>query len=97
MSRLVFVLATVALIVLLAGCGSAAGGQTIKLTEADAGKSVDLAPGDTLEIALAGNPTTGYNWEVESVDSAILRQVGEPQFEADSTAVGVRRRDHLGI
>jgi len=89
MSRLIFVLGAVSVaVLLLAGCGTTTGGQTVKLTEADAGKRVELAPGDTLEIALEGNPSTGYNWEVESVDNAILKQVGEPQFEADSSAVG---------
>jgi inhibitor of cysteine peptidase len=44
--------------------------------------------GDTLVIKLEGNPTTGYNWLVTSVDKAILEQQGEPVFKADSTLVG---------
>lgn len=44
--------------------------------------------GDTLEVILKGNPTTGYNWEVDYVDSAILRQVGKTEFKADRKTRG---------
>ena len=44
--------------------------------------------GDTLKISLAGNPTTGYNWYVSSVDTQVLTQVGDPSFVASSNAMG---------
>jgi len=44
--------------------------------------------GDTLEIVLKGNPTTGYMWEVASVDTTVLSQVCEPEFRPKSDARG---------
>jgi inhibitor of cysteine peptidase len=60
----------------------------VTLGEKDAGRTVELRAGQALEITLPGNPTTGYLWEVASVDAAVLKAVGEPQFKADSSAVG---------
>src|SRR6185503_21106053 len=62
--------------------------STIQLTEADAGRLVELRVGDALEVTLPGNPTTGFQWEMNVVDSAILQQIGEPEFEPSSNAVG---------
>jgi inhibitor of cysteine peptidase len=53
------------------GCTMASEGM--KLTENDSGKTVELQVGDELEIALPANPTTGYVWEVSSVDSVVLK------------------------
>ena len=61
---------------------------TIQLTEADAGRLVELRVGDTLEVILPGNPTTGFQWEVSEINSAILEPIGEPKFEPSSNAVG---------
>ena len=58
------------------------------LSEQDRGKTVELHPGDELEVLLKGNPTTGYQWEVATVDAAILKLVGEPEFNPDSGALG---------
>ena len=75
---------------LLYACGAQGSSQTSarQLTEADNGRLIELNVGDTLEITLPGNPTTGFQWEVSAIDSAILRQVGEPEFEPLSNAVG---------
>lgn len=73
---------------LLASCSSASSATTLNLTETDAGKSIDLKVGDTLQITLAGNPTTGYTWEALPLDPEILSQQDDPSFQADSNAVG---------
>ena len=62
--------------------------STIQLTEADAGRLVELRVGDILEVILPGNPTTGFQWEVSEINSAILEPIGEPKFEPSSNAVG---------
>jgi len=62
--------------------------STIQLTEADAGRLFELRVGDTLEVTLLGNPTTGFQWEVSEINSAILEPIGEPKFEPSSNAVG---------
>ena len=59
--------------------------KAVQLTDVDNNKDITLDAGDQLIITLPGNPTTGYNWEVKSVDAAILGVVGEPQFVSDNT------------
>ena len=69
----------------LAACGS---GNEIKLDASDNGSQVELNVGKTLAISLEGNPTTGYTWEAADLDDQVLRQVGEPEFKPDSSAIG---------
>jgi len=59
-----------------------------KLSEQDNGSTVTLQVGQQLDISLVANPTTGYQWEVASGDSAVLKQLGEPTYTADSAALG---------
>ena len=75
---------------LLYACAAEASQEqsTIQLTEADAGRLVELRVGDILEVTLPGNPTTGFQWEVSEINSAILEPIGEPKFEPSSNAVG---------
>jgi inhibitor of cysteine peptidase len=63
-------------------------GVPIKVVEQDAGKTIQVPSGGTMQVILNGNPTTGYVWEATSVDSSILNQVGKPSFTADSSAIG---------
>jgi inhibitor of cysteine peptidase len=59
-----------------------------RLAEGDTGRSIELRVGDTLEVSLPGNPTTGFEWEVAKMDPAILRSRGEPEFVPSSSALG---------
>jgi inhibitor of cysteine peptidase len=75
----------------LSACGTSATPEKSarQITEADAGRQIELRTGDTLEITLPLNPTTGFQWEVSSdLDPTILRPVGEPTFKPSSSAVG---------
>lgn len=58
------------------------------LTEKDSGRTVKLKKGDMVNVALTGNPTTGYTWEVSVIDMDILKQTGEPKFTPDTDAIG---------
>ena len=51
------------------------------LTETDNGKTIDLNTGDMLVIRLAGNPSTDYSWEAQDLDTRVLEQVGQAEFE----------------
>ena len=87
--RLLFILA----LSLLSACAAVSTSDTsepstAQLTEADDGSSIELQAGDMLEIALPGNPTTGFQWEIKSVNKDILQPVGEQKFEPSSNAVG---------
>ena len=58
------------------------------LTEADAGRTIELRTGDRLSISLGGNPTTGYSWELAAVDKQVLTPLSKPGYAASSQAVG---------
>ncbi|MBF0101980.1 MAG: protease inhibitor I42 family protein [Desulfobacterales bacterium] len=45
------------------------------ITQADNGKNYPIAQGDYLQITLPSNPTTGYAWEILSLDEAIVKRV----------------------
>jgi inhibitor of cysteine peptidase len=76
----------------LVGCGAAQPPtpDEVRLTEkgGDCGSTVELDTGDALTLALEGNPTTGYVWDIEANDPAVIKPTGEPEFNADSNAVG---------
>ncbi len=68
------------------------GASHIKLSKADIGKTFDLAKGGTLEIALDGNPTTGYQWSLLSGNDTVLKQIDNYTFKrnpAPKKMVGV--------
>jgi inhibitor of cysteine peptidase len=60
------------------------------LTRADRDTVLALAPGESFEIRLPENPTTGYVWEVEPVPGAVAAVVREAfeQEPADPRIVG---------
>ena len=60
----------------------------VGLSEEDAGSTVELRVGDTMEVVLDGNPTTGFQWETAAVDASVLNQLGEPGFEPYSNLIG---------
>jgi predicted secreted protein len=53
------------------GKADSAGPKTITITEAKNGKTVTARVGDTVEVRLAGNPTTGYQWKVVSQSKSL--------------------------
>jgi len=62
-------------------------GESMKLSENDSGKTVEITVGDELDVTLQANPTTGYVWEVSSIDSSIL-QSNKADFVANDSAIG---------
>jgi len=56
---------------------------------------VALNAGDQLDVTLESNPTTGYVWETQSLDVAVLQQVGEAEFTADGEAIGAGGKETL--
>jgi inhibitor of cysteine peptidase len=71
----------------LAGCG-AKGVDPVTIAQKDAGTTIHVKQGSLLNVTLEGNPTTGYTWEVAPGAGAGLEQQGEPEFKADSSALG---------
>ncbi|MCL5736605.1 MAG: protease inhibitor I42 family protein [Actinobacteria bacterium] len=87
---LLMILALVA--ITSAGCGSAADAASgpLKLGEADNGKAYTVKVGDTIEVIILGNVTTGFGWAaaLAAKDAALIEQVGEPAYAPDSTLIG---------
>lgn len=61
----------------------------VQVTEADSDGSVTLDPGDTLEVTLTSNATTGYHWVVTSLNQSILQQTGDPVYKSDPNPQGL--------
>ncbi len=72
----------------LSGCQNPFVKGPVKLTETDAGSTVEMNVGDMLQVTLEGNPTTGYDWEMASGDAAVLEQLGASTYKADSDLMG---------
>lgn len=60
----------------------------LTLTEADAGKLVELQPSDSLMVQLHENPTTGYRWTVEENDEHLLLPQGSQFVRAAESGIG---------
>jgi inhibitor of cysteine peptidase len=64
-------------------------GPTLTLTDRDQGHAVKLRVGQRVMLLLAGNPTTGYLWQIDpKVDAKVVRAIGEPGFHQDSNLAG---------
>lgn len=72
------VLVLAALVVASAGCDGAT-----RLEDDDNGSSITLAAGETLELVLTSNPTTGYSWSAAEIPDC-LEQEGEPEYDSDA-------------
>lgn len=80
----VIVLCLVLVMVLATGCA----GEQVRLGKGSDGKSIKVAPGQILVISLAGNPSTGYNWQVLGELPAMFEQLGEPEFKTSIWSLG---------
>ncbi len=93
--RLLLVVILIGLICAGSGPGSmstSSSGSTgvvhIRLHEKDSGRTVELHIIDRLEVVLEGNPTTGYQWQIDALDASVIKPIGEPEFKPDSDAIG---------
>jgi len=70
------------------GDDDSTGGDGVRIDDQDAGSTVRLAKGESLVVELDGNPTTGFNWFVKTIDESVLKQVGDAEFAPDTEAPG---------
>lgn len=64
----------------------------LTLTEGDNGKSFTVKVGDTISVVLAGNPTTGYEWEsamAEEITPLLTLKGGKATYTPDKVEAGV--------
>ena len=77
---LIVLAAALALIPASSRGANAAAGNTIRVTDADNGRTVTIASGDTLVVSLASTPGTGFGWKVAQIDDKVLRKTGAPEL-----------------
>jgi inhibitor of cysteine peptidase len=58
---------------------------------ADPGTTIQVAANEKFALELAGNPTTGYTWQI-TADSQFLELLGQ-EFEAGGEGVGAGGRE----
>jgi inhibitor of cysteine peptidase len=56
-----------------------------QVTEAQNGGEIILKVGDTLQISLAGNITTGFAWEIAENNANIMAAQGEREYQQEKT------------
>ncbi len=84
---------TALVVLLLTSCGSddsggdeAGGDETpIVMTDADSGSEISVATGESFEVRLESNPSTGYEWQVDLATLEGLIEVGSTTFEEPDT------------
>jgi inhibitor of cysteine peptidase len=64
----------------VAGCSP----KLTQFTSADNGGQVSLKAGQQFDVVLEGNASTGFVWQAQDLDTALLQQVGEPKFTSDN-------------
>jgi len=69
-------------------CAPSAFAATKVVTDADKGGTVAIKMGDTLEVRLNANPSTGYMWYLLKQSTALLKLSGQSQTEATQPGVG---------
>jgi len=47
-----------------------------------------MARGEVLIVSLEGNPTTGYIWEINTINERFIRPIGKAEFRSDSRLCG---------
>jgi predicted secreted protein len=72
--RRIWVLAVLMLSVLPCCISRAQSPAGTVVTATDSGRVVNLKPGDTFEVKLEANPSTGYGWTVSPEKNSIVRQ-----------------------
>lgn len=74
--------------VLMAGCAEARSRESKKLIEFDTGRTIEMKVGNTILVELPGNPSTGYSWEVISIDKSVIQKTGDVKFMTNSNVIG---------
>ena len=78
----------VSCLILVSGCAAAKPPQPLVLTGSDVGTTHSLKVGQTVNVTLDANPTTGYSWALDGPLPPQLKQSGDPDYTATSTSLG---------
>lgn len=96
MRRIMVGLGAVVVAALVVACGSdsatdSTGGATVpKQISVDGSGPVALRLGQELVVTLESNPSTGYDWLIDTApDTAVAESVGEPSYQATPVASNI--------
>ena len=59
-----------------------------QITKAENGKQVSIKAGTDFSLVLDGNPTTGYIWQIKSIDTSSVSQNGNYEYKSSSGLMG---------
>jgi len=59
----------------LGGAGDGKADAMLSFSENDDGRTAEVRVGETVEVTLPENASTGYRWAVDRLDAAIVRQL----------------------
>jgi len=59
----------------LGGADDGKAAAMLSFSEKDDGRTAEVRVGETVEVTLVENATTGYRWAVDHLDTAIVRQL----------------------
>ncbi len=81
MTYKIYIPILILVVFLIASC---AGPYTME----NSGSTVNLGNDDPFEIELNGNPSTGYEWQIVSYDSTVIKQVGKHDYKTSDDRIG---------
>lgn len=86
---MVILIMLLACTLLLGACGDSDENNPslTSLSESDNGKTVELRVADKLDVTLTENPSTGFTWEIDTIDQTIIKQSGDSEF-TPGTGIG---------
>lgn len=63
---------------------------TVQVNMHDADETFVATAGDTVQLTLPAQPSTGYKWVIKKPAPAVLKQVGKPKFTANNETMGAK-------
>ena len=64
--------------------------KMVQLKEENNRSQITLNSGDSLQIVLAGNPTTGFTWEIAECNQSLLQSQGEVEYQQEQSQLAGR-------
>lgn len=61
----------------------------LAVSQKDNGTTLTAMVGQDIVMSLAGNPTTGYSWDVKDIKGDAVERVGEVKYKADAHPPGM--------
>jgi inhibitor of cysteine peptidase len=64
------------------------GTNVMTLTEADDGRTIELRAGETAQVNLAENATTGYRWAIDRIEGSVEAVGAESHYSKSAVGSG---------